>query len=1142
MSIQLDDLVYLYPSQDNPRIQYITTSKREFNVLSALPQEPLPGAGGLFVHQRLIRRLMFAYDRLLLIHKAGTGKTCSAFAAAEQFQISVLNATVDFVDTYLKTNKTHIRRVYYLVPNRTLVDEAIFQLVCRCTTGKYLTQKILGAQDERSRKSAIDEEIRKFYTIQTHETFARRLEGLSSEDLDREFSGSLFIIDEVHLLISRRVENTGERREVEQMRREARDRSFFYERFQTLFSSIKRSKIMLLTATPMIDNIREIIPLMNLILENENRMPSNLDLDNITLQQIEPYFRGRISFIREADINANLIFEGEPVVSQHTIRQINYPSSMIVYKTRMSDHQTESYRRTFVGFDENIIEESEELEELSTLSRPFKIDARETSIFVYPDGSYGSRGFMKYIINTEPDIYQGTSELLQQIRTEENLYRLSSKFSRIISLCKNSPGNCFIFTNFVTSSAAPLSICFQAQGFEQFTAKRSIFVSERDKPLGPRPVCPPSLLSESQPIERPTRPGFDKRPRFALLTSDTSVKRIETIKETFNSYENRHGEYLKVIIGTPAVQFGINLSNVIQIHLIDPWWNRSSIYQALNRAFRVTGFTALLEEERKKAIQEGRDPLQARINIRVFQHASYPNDNTPSVDEILYTTAERKDILIKRLERMIKQIAIDCWINYARNIRPSDINGSPECDYQRCEYICFDTRPTPNEYDYSSYNVLYSDEIVQDTAENIKTIFQITPTISISDLYQILSPEFQKMYIDLAIEKIISNRQLVTNRFGRQGFVLESGGILFIQEDFPNFTSPVNLAQSYYMERTFTLTHTRIENITSSTFIESEQTIVETLRNISPESEEFETLLDRLSFDTKVGLFEQAVLIRVQGQIQEPYQRSIEKRFQAHLYEIREPDRLIQQISELISQKAKGPGRRRKIESKRQIPRLPPDQPIPEPSPNSETVYISTLYTQRPQQTSYNIRVKFAKAEGRLRILKLSEEIGWHDITRLEEILAYNKIIQKLNNERIERITGGELYGMYYATSDKGFRIVDRTKEDREASARDAKRIRTGKRCTNWGKPDLVELFIKFQVPFNASNQDPQTLERTQRELETLTREQLLNRLRSEFEQRIESFTLNQLRQIYFWNLFTKDQLCDFLLQYLRREGRLIEI
>ena len=66
--------------------------------------------------------------------------------------------------------------------------------------------------------------------------------------------------------------------------------------------------------------------------------------------------------------------------------------------------------------------------------------------------------------------------------------------------------------------------------------------------------------------------------------------------KVFNSSYNKHGEYIKVLIATPKLQAGINLANVLQIHIVDPQWNRSNTLQAIGRAIRVSSHAELLKE------------------------------------------------------------------------------------------------------------------------------------------------------------------------------------------------------------------------------------------------------------------------------------------------------------------------------------------------------------------------------------------------------------------------------------------------------------------------------------------------------------------------------------------------------------------
>ena len=76
MSLQLEDLIAVYPNPEIPDIQTVVSSKKEFNDLASSVSEPPPPRPGMyFKHQELIGRLMVFLDNIFLIHRTGTGKT-----------------------------------------------------------------------------------------------------------------------------------------------------------------------------------------------------------------------------------------------------------------------------------------------------------------------------------------------------------------------------------------------------------------------------------------------------------------------------------------------------------------------------------------------------------------------------------------------------------------------------------------------------------------------------------------------------------------------------------------------------------------------------------------------------------------------------------------------------------------------------------------------------------------------------------------------------------------------------------------------------------------------------------------------------------------------------------------------------------
>ena len=60
---------------------------------------------------------------------------------------------------------------------------------------------------------------------------------------------------------------------------------------------------------------------------------------------------------------------------------------------------------------------------------------------------------------------------------------------------------------------------------------------------------------------------------------------------------------------------------------------------------------------------------------------SIDSKDNRSVDLQLYQHSERKDLHIKRMMRYLKRCAWDALLNYDRNVRVNDVDGSPICDY-----------------------------------------------------------------------------------------------------------------------------------------------------------------------------------------------------------------------------------------------------------------------------------------------------------------------------------------------------------------------------------------------------------------------------------------------------------------------------
>lgn len=150
--------------------------------------------------------------------------------------------------------------------------------------------------------------------------------------------------------------------------------------------------------------------------------------------------------------------------------------------------------------------------------------------------------------------------------------------------------------------------------------------------------------------------------RFALWTGDESIKKKNEIKAVYNQTNNLDGSRLKIIISSPSGKEGLSLFGVRQLHILEPYWNNARIAQVLGRGSRFCSHKDLPEEERY-------------LNVYVYI-ATYQDIET--VDRYINYLAKQKQKLVSEFEKVIKESAVDCELNYYANV--SGNNDNIICD------------------------------------------------------------------------------------------------------------------------------------------------------------------------------------------------------------------------------------------------------------------------------------------------------------------------------------------------------------------------------------------------------------------------------------------------------------------------------
>lgn len=844
--LKLSDFIPTYPPLSQEHFQSYISSKEEFKELSSELNEATPKSGDYYKHQELILRYMRIYNRILLFHKPGTGKSCVISAVGEYYRRSLFSN-----DETMK-----IKKVIILVHGNTLVKEMQKQLICKCPYGReYITKQVLDSKTETSRKNNITRSLKKWYEIKPYGVFINRILGKETEEgksstksktkrkgklivkedkrmtdaeIKRKYSNCVFVIDEAHYF--RNDSSTG--------------KNIFsqYTELWRILHLIENSKIILSTATPMVNDVNDIVGVMNLILPVDLQLDIKKDYTNTTLEEMRPYFEGRISYVRELDVGAIPVPQcNEVLVKEKNISctlpgvidigKKKYNPQKILYKSIMSPFQTKIYRESAEGRE------------------GIAVQPRQTSIFVFPDGSYGDKGFEKYTkaIDAKRDIYEFNNEMKVILGKDvEKLYKYSSKAYEIVKIVKSHPrANKFIYSDFVKSGAITIGICLQEYGYEQFSPRTSAFESKTGGGL--RPYC----ASGDSELVKSIKKGITKKRRFALLTPNTN---IEDILELFNSQENMYGEYIEIVIGSQTSKEGINLLNIQEHHTLNPLWHQSGMTQAEARGIRSGSHDLLMEAKRSTDINF------KTLEIKMYYHSAITNNKEEETNDLkLYRDSERKDIGIRAMERIMKQISIDCQIHYHRNVRINDIDGSAICDYQKCQYKCID--PSPNELglfpdtlgvDYSTYDLLYGIDFKKSIIADIADIYKRNFILSMDDIQQYF-PDIRPNLLKFALSTALDKQEIeFRDRFGSK---------VSIHSRNPYFYISPNDINSWYYQKNPSV----IQNISFQTYIkesrkEEEENIIVTLFLDNTLTEEsLKNIIRSLSIDKISSLLERAV-------------------------------------------------------------------------------------------------------------------------------------------------------------------------------------------------------------------------------------------------------------------------------------------
>ena len=675
------------------------------------------------------------YNSILITWGTGVGKTCGAVQITES-----LRSTVQMFN----------KSIYIIAP-ANLQQNYKETLLSECSGNKRIDG---------------EDNISSTYKFYSYLKFGKLIEKIYSqggkdgkEALLKKFSNCVFVIDEAHNLnnLKEDEESKNELTEEERKSDNTSAERKLLNTLELLFSTIKNSKLILLTATPIRNYISEIASLMNLLRLNngESKIDEEKAFGNgINVNYLIDMFKGYVSYVRG---NSQISF---PKIEDQGILINPYPDNGIDGKTleykmqytKVIPCEMTRYQLAYYLFN-TVNKKSSKfntiLTTISNLALPIVKENGKIS-----EGSITKSTLLGEFI--KPAAKGGKIKLTDAGRMnfdtpietsfflcKEYLPLFSTKIDKLLDNLLQ-PGVHYVYSRFVQFGTSIVSVACQLFGWNILRVNAEGNMNFNYSLLDYNYIkkrCWCGQLEDEHNASHPFQQGH-----IVLYTGDTNTnqKALKNLLAIVNSEENKNGQLCKVFIGSRVSGEGVNYKRLRYVHILEPWWNNTVLQQVIGRAARNCSHFDLPKEYQNVLVYKYTSVYPKNLDsiediypqFKKHEYKLREQLKNETVDLSMYRLAESKDLRISFLTRLLKISAVDCVNNYiwnrvwteneivylkkhhkykvgkyVFNIDDNAINllnvgedRSPDCEYMDCKYSCMEDEPIETK----DTSVLYS--------------------------------------------------------------------------------------------------------------------------------------------------------------------------------------------------------------------------------------------------------------------------------------------------------------------------------------------------------------------------------------------------------------------------------------------------
>jgi len=867
---------FSYPSVDDNNFNSKIYPKREFNVHKIEKRKILEdykdikdyrdsickGEFRLREQQIILKNFISPdtpYKGLLIMHGTGTGKTCTAISIAEQFkeQVKKYNTKI-FILTFGPNNR------------ETFKEQLLF-----CTGDTYIKNKSIlnqmsKSQKEREEKIAIYGALQ-YYKILSYKTFYKKVLGEKivekkvgdgdkivssykkdkSGNIEREIvvdkisnmDNSIIIVDEAHNL-------TGNE---------------YGEALKKIIDNSKNLKVILLTATPMKNLASDIIDLINFIRPKDNMIKRdkifsteknyNMKMKPEGEDYLKKMAKGYVSFFRG---NMPYTFADRVDIGEIPDELLFTP----LVRCKMDKLQDETYDNTKTEVDDSLERSSSAVanfvfptlnnskskivgtystDGLNRFLATFKNYKTETlnkinkQIF---NGKIKKEDLNNFIVETDNKGLSGS------ILSLKYLDKFSIKFHTCLTnlnkLYGEDASTAFVYSNLVKAGGIELfAEVLKENGYLEYESNGSYNINENtiDSVTG--------KIFQQYKKEKLDLKLFNPA-TYILITGggddgeDIPEIKQKVIREVFNNSVNKSGKFLKIVLGSKVMNEGVTLENVKEVHILDVHYNLGKVEQVIGRAIRMCKHQNVINDNYRFP------------KVNVYRYVISKGNNKLTSDENLYRKAELKFLLVKKIERTLKKVAIDCPLLLNGNMFPEEVEKYKDCkyptlenkkkghkicpaicDFEKCDFKCDendlnekyydekkDTYKNLNkkEIDFNTFNDNLADNEITLVKNIIKDLYRFKHVYVYDEIYrnikliqsEIQNELFDDYFLDKALYDLMPSsendfnnfKDNIYDKYNRTGYLIKRGKYYIFQPFDENEDLPIYYRKNIFIKNT----------------------------------------------------------------------------------------------------------------------------------------------------------------------------------------------------------------------------------------------------------------------------------------------------------------------------------------------------